>query len=413
MKLKIISFIIIGLLIVSCLLPNVFSASIKNTNVSSDFDERIFDLKMKFFMKIGVSPSMSACIVKNGSVVWAKAYGHSNAYLRKKATTDTIYLLSSNSKPVIATALLQLYDKGLFDLDDNVSEYLPFDLKNPNYPDVNITFRMLLSHRASIYDVILYEDKLDSLKSNWPIPKDFYPWIKDILVPGGNSYDPKVWYNHLPGTKACYSSLGYVVISYLVERISNQSVEDYCQQNIFEPLDMKNTSYHPENLDEKNMAMPYFKHLGIYIPISHLDYGCLAGMGGLRTTTMDLSHFLIAHMNNGTYNEVRILKNETIKIMHNTTYPEEGVLSFYDYKYGLGWFSTSTFLNERVEGHGGCGPGAISNMHMNLSKDKGIIVFFNKQNLFYVNLLGSFMSFRDTMARWKIVNLLLEKADEY
>ena len=94
-------------------------------------------------------PSLSACIIKNDTIVWSKAFGWSDIYNLKKAKSDTIYRVASITKTFTATALMQLYEQGLFDLDDNVSEYLPFDLKNPKYPECNITFRMLLAHQSS------------------------------------------------------------------------------------------------------------------------------------------------------------------------------------------------------------------------------------------------------------------------
>ena len=115
-------------------------------------DDPTFDLKIKLLMKVGHMPSLSACIIKNNGIVWSKGYGFYDIMHRKKACDDTIYMIGSISKSVTATALMQLYEQGLFDLDDDVSDYLPFTLRNPKYPDVPITFRMLLAHQSSLFE---------------------------------------------------------------------------------------------------------------------------------------------------------------------------------------------------------------------------------------------------------------------
>jgi CubicO group peptidase (beta-lactamase class C family) len=95
---------------------------------------------------------LAACIVKSGRVVWNGNYGFADIARNKPVTDSTIFMLASISKTVTATALMQLYEAGRFQLDDSVNGHLPFAVRNPNFPSVPITFRMLLTHRSSIQD---------------------------------------------------------------------------------------------------------------------------------------------------------------------------------------------------------------------------------------------------------------------
>ncbi|EMR75115.1 penicillin-binding protein, beta-lactamase class C [Thermoplasmatales archaeon SCGC AB-540-F20] len=208
-----------------------------------------FDFKVKLLMRLSHIPSFSAGVIKNDSIVWSNAYGYSDIYNRKKATTDNIFRIASITKTFTATALLQLYEQGLFDLDDNVSEYLPFDLKNPKYPDVNITFRMLLSHHSSFYCrsiesllqpleptlEITLRNVVQGYLMNWIhlkdvlsgfYPEEKYPWIKEVMCPGGNLYYEDHWGDYPPGDGYYYSNTAYILLGYLVERLSNQSFEE-------------------------------------------------------------------------------------------------------------------------------------------------------------------------------------------
>jgi CubicO group peptidase (beta-lactamase class C family) len=407
-KIKTIAVIFTIILLSSIIIQSVNAKNTADIN-KQKINDKIFDFKMKILQILCNSPSLSACIVKNGEIAWEKSYGYSNVKTLKKATTEDIYLVGSVTKTITTTALLQLYEKEYFDLDSNVSEYLPFDLKNPNFPETNITFRMLLSHRSSIFDycilslkgmyeTFLYSDVFDDLGA----------YFEESLLPDGKFYNSKYWHDYQPGVKADYSNVGFLLIGYLVERLSNMSIEEYCRENIFKPLNMTNTSYHPQNLDEEKMVTPYIKNAGIYVPLPNYDAKSVTVMGGVRTNLEDLSHFLIAHMKGGIYKDARILNESTVELMHNCIYDsEEGALL--KKTYGLGWWSSNQ-NGKIVSGHGGMCPGGVCFMMMNESSDTGYIFFTNK-----FNILEFFQPIRLTIvarARNKIGTLLLEKAEE-
>ena len=119
-------------------------------NENNSLEKQNFDKKIQLLMKLAHMPSLSTCVIKNESVVWSKTYGYYDLKNKKLATQNTIYMVASISKMFTAIAIMQLWEQGLFDLDDDVNDYLPFELRNPHYPDVPITFRMLLAHQSSL-----------------------------------------------------------------------------------------------------------------------------------------------------------------------------------------------------------------------------------------------------------------------
>jgi CubicO group peptidase (beta-lactamase class C family) len=358
--------------------------------IDDDFDQTIID-----YMNKAHWPSMALAIIKNNSMVWSKGYGYADIKNKKEPTNETVYMLASISKTFAATAIMQLWEKGLLDLDDDVNEYLPFNVRNPQYPDVPITFRMLLAHRSSL---AARNVKLFILISLLRVP---YNNLGEYLNPGGKFYSPKNWNNYPPGEQQSYSSAGFDLLGYLVECIANQSFPDYCAENIFQPLDMKNTSYHPSYYKKEQLAVQYMYLLGRYIALSFPEVRNY-GSGGLRSNLEDLSHYLIAYMNGGEYNGVKILKNDTVKLMFTLQYPDDGYRG-----YGLGWqiFSghNGTENNLRI-GHNGGMPGSQTYMFYHVSEDVGIIMLAN-QHLYYsiVNLMGWF----------SIIDLLVNKAKQY
>ncbi|MCX6664399.1 MAG: serine hydrolase [Euryarchaeota archaeon] len=358
--------------------------------IDDDFDKAIID-----YMNKGHMPSTALAIIKNNSMVWSKGYGYADIKNKKEATNETVYMLASISKTFAATAIMQLWEKGLLDLDDDVNEYLPFNVRNPNYPDVPITFRMILTHRSSI------ASRIANLFTIFSILRIPYDNMGEYLNPGGKLYSPKNWKDYPPGEKQSYSCTAYELLGYLVECITNQSFPEYCTKYIFQPLDMKNTSYYPSYYKKEQLAVQYIYLLGRYIALPEFEDRNYAS-GGLRSNLEDLSHYLIAYMNGGQYNGVNILKNNTVELMFTRQYPGDNYIG-----YGLGWQILSSHNdseNNLRMGHNGGMPGSQTYMFYYTSEDVGIIIFTNQHLSYTMNGLMSWFS---------IIDLLIDKAKQY
>ncbi|MBN2065573.1 MAG: serine hydrolase [Candidatus Thermoplasmatota archaeon] len=361
---------------------------------AEEIKENFVDCLLYRLMKLAHMSALAAAIVKEDKVVWTKGFGVYDRENNKKTTEETIFLAASISKTITATAVMQLYEKKLLNLDDDVNKYLPFSLRNPNYPEVPITFRMLLSHHASL-----------ATEPNYPRPTfirmipgdgelEHYPdpFLKEYLVPGGMHYTPRVWEDFPPGKEMRYANIGYAVLGYLVELISDQTFETYCREHIFDPLGMHNSSFRVANLNQSRLAVPYDYHAGTYYPFMHYDTVDYPA-SGLRSSVVDLSRFLIAYMNEGMYNTSRILKEETISLMLSPHY-DSGK------HYGLGWQLKSEG-SEQYVGHSGGMHGVSTMMAFKPSDNVGVIYFINERVLNY----------REQFAFSLIKQLLFWKAD--
>jgi len=363
------------LLLLLVLVPVLSATEHANATDTGFLTDAFFNFKVRTYMKIEQTPSLVACVLNTTDVVWMKAYGHSNVYLRKKATLDTIYLTGSISKTVTAMALMQLYDNKMFNLDDNVSKYLPFDLKNPNYPTVNITYRMLLAHQASLGDY----RQISDLRYYFPLSTNRTQWIQERLIPGQPLYRPENWMDYPPGANCSYSNMGYIIAALLVERITHTSFEDYCQQHIFTPLQMNHTSFNVGDLNQSQIAPPNFHILGLYIPLFNYDTKCLDACTGLRTTVTDLSHFLLVHMNHGVWNNVRVINASTLDEMHTVQYPNSSHLMYgWVVHHGLGWVHLN-ISGDPWEGYSGGALGYCCNMMIQQSSNTAVIMLQNGQ----------------------------------
>jgi CubicO group peptidase (beta-lactamase class C family) len=399
---KILSIIVIGILIsCSIVVQGIISEKKSTETMTNGIGDVFFDLKMEILMKLSKFPSLSACVIDEDEVIWSNSYGYYDLENRKSATINTIYNMASISKSITGTALMQLWEQGLFDLDEDVNNYLPFNLRNPNFPDDPITFRMLLSHSSSLnYDNLEYywlNFSADPPFSFYP-----YPWLEEHLIPGGKWYTPQRWSNiYRPGEYNMYANVGFDILGYLVELISEKNFLDYCNEHIFYPLEMYHTSFNLTELDIDNVAIPYHYHNGEYLQINELSY--LLGMntptdkywrvrmypvGGLYSTVSDLSHFFIAHMNGGVYNDVRILKEETVEEMHllqlpGNIDPNNGVF------YGLAWtlMLNPIIFNVNITGHGGGIYGGNNWMYYIPSEKIGVIYFTNGDTLYEQNFI--------------------------
>jgi len=363
---------------------NIFHQNFTYNEIS--YDQNITNLMTQYNV-----PGFSACVVKDDEVIWSKGYGYYNRlHFLKKPDGDTIYGAGCLTTTITVTALLQLYEKGLFNLSDDVSDYLDFKLRNPNYPEISINFSMLLTHQSGLS---LYLGSSINMKilSLFGFLKNPYYNLKDNFDVESKHYNPELWLNIQPGENASYSCIGIMLSAFLVERISGQPFDDYCKEHIFEPLDMKISGFNTRSFKRRNLAVPYFplfsslaeNKFAIMVRMPHVR-GChpMRGSTGLFTTTNDLSHFLIAHMNGGIWKENRILNESTVDLMHSIHVYNVSIAGSDSnfWAYGFGW----NIYNESgtiYQGHGGDdGWGFSSSMTFRDSDNIGVIMLLSARD---------------------------------
>ncbi len=119
----------------------------------NDFDSDLIQV-----MKSSNVPGAAILLIRDGQIKFTKEYGLADPDTSRAVTPDTLFTIASISKTVTATALMTLWQDEKFNIDHPINQYLPFEIRNPNFPDTSITFRMLLSHTSTIQDsdIFLY-----------------------------------------------------------------------------------------------------------------------------------------------------------------------------------------------------------------------------------------------------------------
>jgi CubicO group peptidase (beta-lactamase class C family) len=307
-------------------------------------------------------PSIAAVITSGGEIVWEGAYGYADVERGLPATGNTVYTLMSVSKTVIVTAAMQLWERGLLELDEDINQYLPFSVRNPRYRDSRITARMLMTHTSGLahpddevpgWYQMYGDDQTPRMSES----------IDQWILPGGSHYVAAVWKDWAPGTRELYSNIGTWLLAYLVERISGEEFTAYCENHIFAPLKMGDTSYWLRDLESRDLASPYVDD---YHAIAH--YNTVAyPVGWLRSSAHDLAHLLLAYMNEGVYDGARILSSDAIDKTLEVQNPASGVCLIW-YKWLGEWY-----------GHDGAGTGFSSRVEFNREDKTGIIILANLQ----------------------------------
>ena len=319
-------------------------------------------------------PGLSACLLKDGLLKWTGSYGYADIEQGREVSDSTLFYLASISKTVTATAVMQLWEDGRFDLDDDINAYLPpqLQLTNPLYPDDAVTFRMLLAHTSSIdYDWSLI-NSLISWGSDCPIPLESF--LIDYFMPGGSYYSHGPFAGWAPGSRYQYCNQAFALLGYLVEAIAGTSLETYCRENIFLPLGMDETSWFLSELDLDRIAVPY-KYSGGYVPYGH--YGLVVYPAAqLRTSAPQLARYLAAYMRMGELDGYRILDSATVDLMTSVQYP--GVAS----EQGLAWRVHNRPDGSRTYEHPGEVYGCRTQIgcHDAPEEDTGLIVLANGES---------------------------------
>jgi CubicO group peptidase (beta-lactamase class C family) len=314
-------------------------------------------------MDLANIPSLTACIIKNDGLVWKFASGIANKEEGRRATDETIYLLASISKTVTGAAVMQLYENGLIDLDADISQYLPFQVRHPQYPDAIITTRMVMSHRSGLGWPVNAESSFYVAYFNDSIPA-FFPWIREFMLPEGSDYNPSIWKDTAPGEYYWYSNFGVTLLGYLVEVVSGMDFNQYCKEHIFQPLDMPNTSFKISDLNSHQIAMPYQDNT---IPRGHVQY-IYYPAACLRSSINEFSHFIIAMINGGIYNGNRILTESSVDEMLTRHYPDNEV--------GLIWKMPEDGWYE----HSGSMDGVRTQTEFHKEDKVGILILTNGQS---------------------------------
>ena len=290
---------------------------------------------MNDYQAVGIS----AVVVKDGQIVYENAFGYANLDSQVPLTTNHFMRIASISKSFTATSLMQLVEKGIISLDDDVSDLIGFQIRNPHHPEVPITLRMVLSHTASFRD-----------------PENYS--TLDHLNPAVNGDCSTTYYDYVPGTGYNYSNLGLNLAGTILEKVSGVRFDRYVKDSVITPLGLYG-GHNVDELDSTKCASIYRYDDGQYVEsaaygsVAHRldDYimGYSAPMfsptGGVKISAHDLAVYMMMHMNYGELNGVRIISEESAKTMQTPVWIKQ-TDDYYEDQYGLCLMEFVDFLDD-------------------------------------------------------------------
>jgi len=289
------------------------------------------------------------------SIEYLKTIGYANRELKTPITLNTQFEMSSNSKLFTGVAIVQLAQEGKLQFTDTIGKYIP-DLSYGS----KVTIHHLLTHSSGLAD---FQNAKNFSYKGVTSCTDLLPYVKDM----------ELKFN--PGDSVLYATTGMILLGVIIEKITGETFRDYIQNNIFQPLNLTNTSYSTAftvqgtNDNDSRFALGYIKDsTGNLVRYPKPDVENFYGLsaGGMYSSASDLLKFDRAiHYTN-------LIKPDYKRIML-TPYTYAGWPGGY---FGYVWITINKPTNPAV-GHGGDSPWTHNYFFHYLNSDKTLIVLYN------------------------------------
>jgi len=295
-------------------------------------------------------PSLGVGILKDGKVIYEKSFGYADMEANVKSTVRTPYQLASLSKPITATAIMQLHKKGLLNLNDPITKYVSLQKIDPAFQDPTIL--QLLNHTSGLgtYFDLYYADepiKPTSFETAWA------------------QYGMQF---HEPGKVCEYSNLGYGLLDHIISKVTSQSFDEFLQTKLFRKLNM-DQSFVIEQDPNPNYALAkkYDINLEDLPPI----WNNTRGAGNIASSVHDMLQFAAFNLD---FDHSEVLGKSEVQYMH--TYKEPDALFHYyqETHYGLGWYINEDDNGQKVVWHEGGMMGASTMLKL-FPKERLALVF--------------------------------------
>jgi CubicO group peptidase (beta-lactamase class C family) len=294
-------------------------------------------------------------VVKDGQVLFAKGYGYSDMAKRTPVTPDaTLFRIASISKLFVWTSVMQLVEQGKLDLNRDINDYL--DFKIPPAYGKPITLRNLLTHTPG-FEETFKDSSVADAEHLFPIGDYLKHHIPERIFP--------------PAVVPAYSNYGAVLAGYIVQRVSGKPFEQYAADNIFLPLGMKRTTF-VQPLPEEMKPLMSNGYDRASSPAKPFEFIQDFPAGSVSTSARDMCNFMIAHLQNGQFGSVQILRPETAMLMHSRLFGADDRLN------GMAHgFYEETANGHRIIGHAGDLEAFHSDLHLILDSNVGFFVSYN------------------------------------
>jgi CubicO group peptidase (beta-lactamase class C family) len=290
-------------------------------------------------------PGLAVGLVQSDEIVYAKGFGVQNLETKTPVTLDSIFCIASISKCFVATAIMQLVERGQIDLDTPLTQYLPyFQLDDERYR--KITVRQILSHTSGMPD--LDEAEYDELVAQ----PEWDDGAAERFVRGLKNR--KLIAN--PGERLSYSNMAYDVLGDMLAKVTGKSFERAMQEQLMIPSGMPNSTFLLAEVPPERLAVPHLRAPEMVVNPVYPYHRADAPASFLHSTLLDMCQWGISCLNQGNRSGQNILASSLFDQMWapvaEWNYPRP---SMYE-QTGLGW-TLGHYKEERTVSHGGMGFG--------------------------------------------------------
>ncbi len=301
-------------------------------------------------------PSIAVAVAKDGRIIWEEGFGLADRERMVPATQHTMYSLASISKPMTATGLMKLVERGRVQLDRPANEYLGAGRLTAMAGDASrASVRHVMTHTAGL--PLHYQFFYANASYSRPPMDQTISRYGILMNPPGEVYQ--------------YSNLGYGILDHIIARTSGQSYADYMRTEVFLPLGMTRTSVDIGFGLEAHVAQRYDSKQRP-IPFYTFDH---PGGSAVYSSAHDLVRFGMFHLKNRLPEQQRILADSTIDAMQRIQTPDTASGG-----YGLGWGISRDRFGYREVGHTGGMPGVATVLSMFPSENLVIVALTNKSD---------------------------------
>lgn len=227
-------------------------------------------------------PGYCYAIVVDSKLIHTRCDGYADINKKISVTPHTVFRVASLSKSFTAMAILKLRDAGKLQLDDPIDRYLP-EIRGQRLTKDSpvITIRDLLTHASGFPQDDPWGDRKLS-----DTTAEFLAVIKN-----------KLYFSNTTGTNCEYSNLGYTMLGYIINKVSNMPYQEYIAKNIWQPLSMKSATWEYSTVPAADLAHGYRWEKDHWIEEPILHDGVYGSMGGMMTSIEDFSKYVALHQN--------------------------------------------------------------------------------------------------------------------
>lgn len=332
--------------------------------------EKAFEEDVTAYLQEAGNVGMSCVLVKDNKIVYNQNFGVKDLDTKEPIDDQTIFRIASISKSFTSTSLMQLIDKGVLSLKDDVSDLIGFKVRNPKYPQTVITLEMILSHTSSLNDSQGY-------------------FTLDVINPETAENCEKCYNSYEPGCGYEYCNLNFNIAGTILERYSGERFDQYVVKNILRPLGLYG-GYCVDSLDASRFAHLYNYWGGEYVRsdaaydprseeianyVMGKDTPVFSPTGGMKISALDLAKYMIMHMNYGETPLVKDAEGNNLRIIPEYLSKEMQTPRSSDENYGLAlWVSDEYSPGVNLVGHTGNAYGQLSLMFFNPEKKYGFVI---------------------------------------